>query len=102
MADTKQATERMYQILVRPIVTEKSAGQSEAGQIVFEVAGDATKPEIKTAVETLYKVKVERVNTLNTKGKFKRFKGIMGKRSDVKKAYISLAEGQNLDISTAV
>lgn len=101
--ETKQKpTERMYQILVRPLVTEKSTLLAESGAIAFEVDGDATKPEIKTAVETLYKTKVERVNTLNQKGKVKRFRGVLGRRSDVKKAYIKLAEGHTIDVSTGV
>ncbi len=95
-------TERMYSILLRPIVTEKSTAQQEVGRLTFEVVKDATKPEIKKCVEALYKVKVQEVNTLNVKGKTKRFKGIKGRRSDVKKAIVRLAEGQNVDIAAGV
>ena len=98
----QQPTERMYQVLVRPLVTEKTTLLSESGALAFEVAPDATKPEIKLAVETLYKTKVARVNTLNQKGKQKRFRGVLGSRSDVKKAYITLVEGQTLDIAAGV
>lgn len=102
MAHKTTMTEGMYQILVRPIVTEKTAAQAENGHVVFEVCKTATKAQIKAAIETLYKVKVEKVNTLTTEGKIKRFRGIAGKRSDVKKAYVHLADGQNLDMSSAV
>lgn len=95
-------TERMYQILVRPLVTEKTSKMAEDNWLSFEVANDATKPEIRTAVETLYKTKVAQVNTMITKGKAKKFRGFDGRRSDVKKAFIKLAEGQSIDLSAGV
>lgn len=95
-------TERNYTILRHPIVTEKSSMGSQYGQVTFAVDTTATKPEIKAAVEALFKVKVTAVNTLVTKGKTKRFKGMAGQRSDVKKAIVTLAEGQTIDIGTGV
>jgi len=97
-----KATERMYQMLVKPLVTEKTSVNAENNVITFEVAKDASKPEIKQAIEALYNVKVEKVNTLIQQGKQKRFKGILGRRSDVKKAMVKLAEGQSLDMSQGV
>ncbi len=97
--DAKPAvTEKAYITLTRPVVTEKSMMGSQHGQVTFNVPLTATKPEIKSAVETLYSVKVTAVNTVLTKGKTKRFKGILGKRSDVKKAIVTLAEGQTIDV----
>jgi large subunit ribosomal protein L23 len=92
----------MYDTIRRPIVTEKSANGSQNGQITFEVAIDATKPRIKQAVETLFEVDVKAVNTLINKGKTKRFRGVMGKRSDMKKAIVTLKEGQTIDAGTGV
>ncbi len=92
----------MYDVVRRPIVTEKSARGSENGQMTFEVAIDATKPKIKTAVETLFEVEVKAVNTLVQKGKTKRFKGIMGQRKDMKKAIVTLKDGQAIDTGTGV
>lgn len=90
--------ERLLQVLRAPLVSEKSTVVSDANnQVVFEVATDAAKPEIKAAVESLFKVKVTGVTTLNVKGKTKRFRGRPGKRSGWKKAYVSLAEGEELD-----
>jgi large subunit ribosomal protein L23 len=94
--------EAMYEIIRRPIITEKATMLSEQNQFVFQVAIDATKPEIKTAVETLFNVKVEGVNTLVQKGKTKRFKGRPGVRSDVKKAFVQLAAGQSIDFTTGL
>ena len=88
----------MYDIIRNPIVTEKSTLGSQHGQVSFHVPKSATKPEIKTAVETLFEVKVKGVNTLISKGKTKRFRGMIGKRSDMKKAMVTLAEGQNIDL----
>ena len=85
---------RHYDVIVSPVITEKSTMASEANQVVFNVAPNATKPEIKAAVESLFSVKVTSVNTLVRKGKVKRFRGIMGRQSDVKKAVVTLAEGQ--------
>jgi large subunit ribosomal protein L23 len=94
--------EAMYNIIRSPVITEKATALSEHGQIAFRVADDATKPEIKAAVEGLFGVKVMAVNTLVVKGKAKRFKGRPGRRSDVKKAYVKLAEGQTIDLSTGL
>ena len=94
-------TER-YDVIRRPIITEKSTLASENGAVVFEVAIDAAKPEIKAAVEGLFGVKVKAVNTTITKGKVKRFRGQLGKRKDVKKAYVTLEEGNTIDVSTGL
>ena len=91
-----------YDVIVSPSITEKSTLVSEHNQVVFNVRRTATKPEIKTAVELLFNVKVKAVNTLNRKGKVKRFKGIIGRRSAVKKAIVTLEEGKSIDITTGV
>jgi len=91
-----------YDIIRSPVVTEKSTLASEHGQIVFEVAIDATKPQIKEAVEGLFQVKVKAVNTLVRKGKTKGFRNVKGVRNDVKKAIVTLVDGQSIDISTGV
>ena len=96
------ATEQDYVTIVRPIVTEKSMMGSQNGQVTFQVAPTATKPQIRRAVEALFDVKVSAVNTITTKGKTKRFKGILGKRSDVKKAIVTLVEGETIDVGTGV
>jgi large subunit ribosomal protein L23 len=96
------STERAYDIIRNPVVTEKSTMASEHNQVVFDVAIDATKPEIKAAVEGLFSVKVQAVNTLIRKGKEKRFKGRVGQRKDVKKAIVTLADGQSIDLSTGL
>lgn len=95
-------TEKNYTVIKSPVVTEKSTMGSQYGQVTFRVEKSASKPEIKAAVEALFKVKVTAVNTMITKGKTKRFKGVAGKRSDVKKAIVTLAEGQTIDLSTGV
>lgn len=94
--------ERMYDIILSPVITEKATLAGEHNQVTFRVANDATKPEIKTAVETLFDVKVTAVNTLNQAGKVKRFRGKPGKRSDYKKAIVSLAAGQSIDVTTGL
>lgn len=94
--------ERMYQILLAPVITEKATMMSEQGQYVFRVTQDATKPEIKAAVESLFGVEVRAVNTLVVKGKAKRFRGRPGQRSDWKKAMVRLAEGQTIDLTTGL
>lgn len=94
--------EAMYELIRRPVITEKATALGEKNQVVFRVAIDATKPEIKVAVETLFGVKVLGVNTLIQKGKKKRFKGRVGVRSDVKKAYVRLADGQTIDLSAGL
>ena len=92
--------ERLMQVLVAPHVSEKGARVAEQGnQIVFRVARDATKPEIKAAVELMFEVKVDAVRVVNVAGKTKRFGGRPGRRSDFKKAYVSLAEGQTIDFA---
>lgn len=98
----KLSREGMYTLLRSPVITEKATMLAERSQVVFRVAIDATKPEIKAAVEGLFGVKVLAVNTLVTKGKTKRFKGRPGVRSDVKKAYVRLAEGQTIDLTTGL
>ena len=91
-----------YDLLRRPIITEKATNASESGAVVFEVSISASKPEIKKAVEELFKVKVKGINTLVTKGKVKRFKGKLGKRKDIKKAYVMLEDGNTIDVSTGL
>ena len=91
-----------YDLIRKPIITEKATMASEHGGVVFEVAMDATKPEIKAAVESLFNVKVKAVNTTITKGKVKKFKGRPGKRRDVKKAYVTLVEGSTIDVTTGL
>jgi Ribosomal protein L23 len=93
---------RHYDVIVSPVVTEKSTMASEQNQVVFNVSKKATKPEIKAAVEALFGVKVTGVNTLVRKGKVKRFRGTVGRQSDVKKAVVTLAEGQSIDIATGL
>jgi len=93
---------RHYDVIVSPAITEKSTMASEYNQVVFNVARKATKPEIKAAVEALFGVKVTAVNTLLRKGKVKRFRGTVGKQGDVKKAVVTLAEGQSIDVSTGL
>jgi len=92
----------MYDVIVAPMVTEKSTRVSEHNQVVFKVRMDATKPEIKAAIEGLFGVKVTAVNTLVQKGKMKRFMGRVGFRSDFKKAIVTLVEGQNIDVTTGI
>jgi large subunit ribosomal protein L23 len=94
--------ERLYDIIRRPVVTEKSTSIGQYGQVVFEVAIDATKPEIKYAIETIYKVTVMDVNTLINKGKRTVFKGRRGQRSDRKKAIVTVREGQFIDVTAGV
>ena len=91
-----------YDLIRKPIITEKATLASEGGAVVFEVAMDATKPEIKAAVEALFNVKVKAVNTTVTKGKVKRFRGRPGTRRDVKKAYVTLVEGNTIDVTTGL
>lgn len=92
----------LYDVIVRPIVTEKSTMGLEYGKVQFKVAATATKPRIKQAVETLFGVDVVAVNTVTVKGKTKRFRGMTGKRSDVKKAIVTLKEGQTIDFAAGV
>ncbi|AXK38568.1 50S ribosomal protein L23 [Crenobacter cavernae] len=94
--------ERLMQVILAPVVSEKSTMVAEKSQqVVFRVVGDATKPEIKAAVELLFNVKVQGVSTLNVKGKTKRFGRSVGRRKDWKKAYVSLVPGQEIDLTAA-
>ena len=100
--ETKVSQERTFEVVRRPLVTEKSTLASEHNQVAFEVSIDATKPEIKAAVEQLFDVKVLAVNTLRQKGKTKTFRGRRGRRNDYKKAVVRLEEGQSIDVTTGV
>ena len=91
-----------YDLIRRPVITEKATLASESGAVVFEVQMSATKPQIKEAVEKLFNVKVKAVNTTVTKGKVKRFRGRPGTRRDVKKAYVTLVEGNTIDVTTGL
>jgi large subunit ribosomal protein L23 len=93
---------RHYDVIVSPVITEKSTMASEQNQVVFNVAKKASKPEIKAAIEALFGVKVTGVNTLVRKGKVKRFRGTIGQQSDVKKAIVTLADGQSIDVATGL
>ena len=93
---------KAYKVIVRPIVTEKATKLSEFNKVVFSVTAKSNKIEIKSAVEKLFSVKVKSVNIINIKGKVKRFKGVLGKRNDTKKAIITLEEGNTIDISAGV
>lgn len=95
-------TDRLYQIVRSPVITEKATMVSEYNQVAFNVAIDASKPEIAKAIETLFDVKVTGVNTLVRKGKTKRFRGVPGRRSDEKKAIVTLAEGQSIDVTGGI
>ena len=97
-----QPTAKHYDTILAPVITEKATILSEQNKVVFRVAKDATKDEIAAAVEALFKVNVTKVNTLVVKGKTKRFRGRPGRRSDVKKAVVTLAEGQSIDITTGL
>lgn len=94
--------ERMYELVRTPVITEKATRGSEHNQVTFRVPLDATKPEIKAAVEGLFKVTVKAVNTLRVGGKTKRARGRPGQRSDYKKAIVSLGEGQTIDVTTGI
>ena len=100
--ETKNVTAQMYNTLVRPVITEKSMLSSEAGKVVFLVPLEATKDQIKASVENIFSVKVTKVNTICQAGKTKRFRGNLGRRSDYKKALVTLAEGQNIDVTTGI
>ena len=92
----------LYDVILSPVITEKSTMASETNQVVFNVRRDATKPQIKEAVEQLFEVKVKAVNTLLRKGKTKRFRGRLGRQGDVKKALVTLAEGHSIDVTTGL
>lgn len=93
---------RHYDVITSPVITEKSTLVSEQNQVVFNVAKTATKTEIKAAVEALFGVKVKAVNTLVRKGKTKRFRGTIGRQSDVKKAIVTLVDGESVDVTTGL
>ena len=98
----EQPTARHYDTILSPVITEKATLLSEQNKVVFKVAMDATKDEISAAIESLFKVNVTKVNTMIVKGKTKRFRGIMGRRNDIKKAIVTLAPGQSIDIATGL
>jgi large subunit ribosomal protein L23 len=102
MKTAKISQIRAYDIVRSPVITEKATMGSEHNQVTFRVPLDATKGEIAAAVEAVFSVKVKAVNTLRQLGKTKRFRGFVGKRSDYKKAIVSLAEGQSIDVTTGV
>lgn len=106
MSKTKETAAKLlpshYQVILSPVITEKATNASAHNQVMFRVLNTATKPVIKTAVEQLFNVKVEAVNTHNRKGKTKRFRGRMGQRSDVKIAVVTLAEGNKIDLTSGV
>ena len=91
-----------YDLIKKPVITEKATMASEHGAVVFQVAMDATKPQIKEAIEAIFSVKVKAVNTTITKGKVKEFRGRTGERSDKKKAYVTLEEGNTIDVTTGL
>jgi large subunit ribosomal protein L23 len=93
---------RPFDVLLSPVITEKSTMGSEHNQVTFDVSVTATKPEIKTAVETLFNVKVKSVNTINVRGKVKRFRGTVGRRKARKKAIVTLVEGHSIDVTTGL
>ena len=100
--DLKISQNKAYQIILNPLVTEKSTQQSEFNKMVFSVPVNATKLEVKSSIEKIFSVKVEAVNTILLKGKVKRFKGILGRRSNTKKAIVTLAPGNTIDLSAGV
>ena len=91
-----------YDLIKKPVITDKAPMASEAGAVVFQVAMDSTKPQIKEAVEAVFGVKVKAVNTVVSKGKVKRFRGRPGERSDKKKAYVILEEGNSIDVASGL
>jgi large subunit ribosomal protein L23 len=99
---TELSREQMYALVRSPVITEKATNISEHNQVTFRVPLEATKREVKVAVEGLFNVKVTAVNTLRVKGKVKRFRGRIGQRSDYKKAIVTLAEGQKIDVTTGI
>jgi len=102
MNDSKQDNEKYYDVIISPVITEKATMASSFNQVVFRVATWANKAQIREAIENLFKVEVKRVNTLVHKGKLKNFRGHVGRRKDTKKAIITLAEGQSIDVTTGL
>jgi large subunit ribosomal protein L23 len=101
-AETRLSREEMYRIIRAPVITEKATAVSEHNQVVFRVALEATKREVKAAVEGLFQVTVDAVNTIRVEGKTKRVRGRPGRRSDFKKAIVTLAEGSRIDVTTGI
>ena len=93
---------RHYDVILSPVITEKATNASEYNKVIFKVAMDATKPQIKEAVEKLFEVKVKSVNTLRRRGKLKLFKGRVGRQSDSKRAVVTLQEGERIDVTTGL
>ncbi|MBA2125014.1 50S ribosomal protein L23 [Hyphomicrobium methylovorum] len=91
-----------YDVIVAPVITEKATLASEANQVIFKVNPNATKPEIKAAIETLFKVKVKAVNTIVRKGKLRTFRGVKAVLSDTKRAVVTLEDGQSIDVTTGL
>ena len=100
--DSKISQNKAYQIILNPLVTEKLTQQSEFNKMVFSVPVNATKLEVKSSIEKIFSVKVTSVNTILLKGKVKRFKGVLGRRSNTKKAIVTLAPGNTIDLSAGV
>ena len=100
--DLKITQNKAYQVILNPLVTEKSTQQSEFNKMVFSVPVNATKLEVKSSIEKIFSVKVKSVNTILLKGKVKRFKGVLGRRSNTKKAIVTLAPGNTIDLSAGV
>ena len=100
--DLKISQNKAYQIILNPLVTEKSTQQSEFNKMVFSVPLNATKLEVKSSIEKIFSVKVTSVNTILLKGKVKRFKGVLGRRSNTKKAIVTLAPGNTIDLSVGI
>ena len=100
--DLKITQNKAYQVILNPLVTEKSTQQSEFNKMVFSVPVNATKLEVKSSIEKIFSVKVKSVNTILLKGKVKRFKGVLGRRSNTKKAIVTLASGNTIDLSAGV
>ncbi len=101
-AATRLSRQEMYDIIRAPVITEKATGASEHNQVIFRVRLDATKREVKAAVEGLFEVKVDAVNTIRVEGKTKRTRGHIGRRSDYKKAIVTLADGSRIDVTTGI
>ena len=99
---TMLTRQQMFDIIQSPVITEKATNVSEHNQVIFRVPLTATKREVRAAVEGLFKVKVDAVNTIRVRGKLKRFRGRVGRRSDYKKAVVTLGEGQRIDVTTGI
>jgi large subunit ribosomal protein L23 len=101
-AETKLSREQMYDIIRAPVITEKATNVSEHNQVIFRVPLTATKRDVKAAVEGLFSVKVKAINTIRVQGKLKRFRGRIGRRSDYKKAIVTLDAGQRIDVTAGI